>query len=866
MKLSPKHVLTGLALLGALVIFYLKTNHIVFAEHKRFDDDIHRLRQVDASLNQDVLKSPFHLIEDYDRFPEEINALQKTTEELGGAIPSFTPPAGRGLIQQKVNELSQLLSQKEELLERFKSQNAVLNNSLRYLPVSGTELIEATAGDDQGRELKAILNEVMRQVLVYSLRTDDESAQEIHVSLSKLDEWRSRHRDDAQGAALASLAGHVKSIVQHKPRVEALMEQLVSIPVDQCLEEMQGVYDEQFARAMRRADLYRVGLYLLCGFLVVGIGYTIFALDAANTHLERRVAGRTSDLSRKNEELRLEIAERQRAEKLLAENEQRLRLILESEPECVKLVDADGILLEMNPAGLRMVEASHFGEVLGQSVYGIVAPDYHPVFRALNEAVFQGESRIAEYEIIGLKGTRRWMQTHACPLRDTAGKIFAQLAVTRDVTESRRVEAELAYERDLLRTLLENSPDQIYFKDRDSRFLKCSNALAGRFQVTHGDDLVGRCDFDYFTDEHARPAFEDEQEIIRTGRAMVGKVEKEIWKDSDGHKVTWVLTTKVPLQDKTGEIIGTFGISKDITAIKEAENKLEAVHKELLHTSRQAGMAEVATSVLHNVGNVLNSVNVSCAVISEKIGKSRIANVTKVAELLIQHADDVPAFFASDPVGQKLPHFLTKLAQRLSTEQAVVLDEVRLLAKNIEHIREIVAMQQSYANVAGVQEALPVQELVEDALHMNGAALARHGVKVIREYAAAPPVSVDKHKVLQILVNLMRNAKHALTDGGREDKQILVSIRRRDDHVAVSISDNGIGIAPENMTRIFAHGFTTKRGGHGFGLHSGVLAAREMGGRLAAHSDGPGRGATFTLELPINPPVTATPLPSKNRH
>lgn len=852
MKLSVTHILVGIALLGALIVFYLKTNHIVFAEHRRFDDGLNRIRQIDTVLDEDVLMAHFHLLEDYDRFPQQINELEQRAGALPDSIPSFISKTGRQAIQPKANELSELLTKKEDLLERFKSQNAVLNNSLRYLPLSGTALVDTAPTDADGGELKGILNELMRRVLVYSLQSGDEPAQDILLSLNRLAEWRSRHGDYAQDAGLNSLAGHVHSIVQHKPRVEALGKQLVALPITQCVEEIRALYDDQFAQAMRTADLYRVALYLLCGLLVIGIGYTIFALDVANSHLERRVTERTSDLLRKNGELETEVAGRQRAQKQLAENEYRLRLILESEPECVKLVDADGILLEMNPAGLKMVEAGHLSEIVGQSVYEIIAPEYRPCYRALNEAVFRGESQIAEFEIIGLKGTRRWLQTHACPLRDTEGRIFAQLAVTRDVTEGRRVEAELAYERDLLRTLLENSPDQIYFKDRESRFLECSNALATRFQVPCGSDLIGKCDFDYFDDEHALRAFEDEQEIMRTGRPVVGKVEKEIWKN-DHNKITWVLTTKVPLRDKTGEIIGTFGISKDITTIKEAESKLAVVHKQLVQTSRQAGMAEVATSVLHNVGNVLNSVNVSCSVITQKVHKSRITSVAKIADLLAKHTECLPEFFATDPMGQNLPDFLGKLAGHLSNEQAAILSEVELLAKNIEHIREVVAMQQSYATVVGVHETLPIRDLMEDALHFSGTALARHGVEVIRKYEAVPLVSVDKHKALQILVNLVRNAKHALTDSGRDDKQLIAQIVRKDDHVAVSLRDNGIGISPENLTRIFAHGFTTKKDGHGFGLHSGVLAAREMGGRLTVHSDGPGTGATFTLELPLTP-------------
>ena len=172
------------------------------------------------------------------------------------------------------------------------------------------------------------------------------------------------------------------------------------------------------------------------------------------------------------------------------------------------------------------------------------------------------------------------------------------------------------------------------------------------------------------------------------------------------------------------------------------------------------------------------------------------------------------------------------------------------MRQNIEHIKEIVTMQQSYATVSGVHEIVNIRDLVEDSLRMNSGALDRHGVKLVRDFQEVPAINVDKHKVLQILVNFVRNAKYACDESGRKDKQVTVRIARDKDTVKISVVDNGVGITPENLTRIFAHGFTTRKDGHGFGLHSGALAAKEMGGSVSVHSDGPGLGATFTLELP----------------
>jgi signal transduction histidine kinase len=292
--------------------------------------------------------------------------------------------------------------------------------------------------------------------------------------------------------------------------------------------------------------------------------------------------------------------------------------------------------------------------------------------------------------------------------------------------------------------------------------------------------------------------------------------------------------------------------------MKEAESKLEQAHKQLLETSRQAGMAEVATSVLHNVGNVLNSANVSTSLIADKMRSSKILNVGRVAALIREHEKDLGNFMVNDPKGKQLPEYLCKLGEHLAKEQEDVLREIASLVSNIVHIKEIVAMQQSYAKASGVLEMFNVGELVEDALRMNSGAVSRHNIKVICELDKAATIVTDKHKVLQILVNLIRNAKYACDDSGRTDKQMTLRAVAADGHVKISVIDNGVGIVPENLTRIFSHGFTTRKEGHGFGLHSGANAAKELGGSLQGFSDGPGKGAMFTLELPSGPPQSGS--------
>jgi signal transduction histidine kinase/ligand-binding sensor domain-containing protein len=300
-------------------------------------------------------------------------------------------------------------------------------------------------------------------------------------------------------------------------------------------------------------------------------------------------------------------------------------------------------------------------------------------------------------------------------------------------------------------------------------------------------------------------------------------------------------------------------LKDEIEERRRIEAEMARTHKELLAASHKAGMAEVATSVLHNVGNVLNSINVSTTLVHDAVRKSRVNNVGRLASLLQEHRDHLPAFFSGDPRGRQLPEYLTKLAEHLAAEQGLLTSEVELTRKNVEHIKDIVAMQQSYARVSGVAEKVLVTDLVEDALRMNSGGLARHDVHMIRDYPAdAVEINVERQKVLQILVNLIRNAKHACDESGRPDKQMTMRVRTNGDALQIVVQDNGVGIPAENLTRIFHHGFTTRKDGHGFGLHGSALAAKELGGTLNGSSDGPGKGATFVLELPRSRPAPSS--------
>lgn len=287
--------------------------------------------------------------------------------------------------------------------------------------------------------------------------------------------------------------------------------------------------------------------------------------------------------------------------------------------------------------------------------------------------------------------------------------------------------------------------------------------------------------------------------------------------------------------------------------MEEKFHALEAMQTELVGASRRAGMAEVATGILHNVGNILNSVNVSASILGERMRNSKTRGIRRIADLLKEPGSEMAQLLQAHPRGVHVLHYLDGLAAHLDAERAELIAEADGLCRNLEHIKRIVALQQTHARHAGVIEPTALQELVEHAVEIEAESLQRHGIEVARHYSDLPSLMTDRHQVLQILVNLISNAKHACLAGGSSERRISVRIEPgQDGFVQVQVIDNGVGIEAALLQRVFTHGFTTRKDGHGFGLHSGALAAMQLGGSLTAHSAGPGLGATFTLRLPTD--------------
>ncbi len=300
------------------------------------------------------------------------------------------------------------------------------------------------------------------------------------------------------------------------------------------------------------------------------------------------------------------------------------------------------------------------------------------------------------------------------------------------------------------------------------------------------------------------------------------------------------------------------GLDASLTELRDTRDKLVASTQLVAMASRRAGMAEIATGILHNVGNVLNSVNVCGEVALQQASELPAAGLEQLLVLLEAQAD-LPGFFRSDPRGPRVLEYLRQTTYRLSEQQRRIVSELTQLEQHLGHVGAIVRRQQAYAK-AGAVERCALPQLMEDALLIARNARERGGVEVVTAFAELPPVLIDRHRVLQILVNLIGNALRALEDGDAPHKRLVARIERGDSgSVRLAIEDNGIGISAEDAPRLFQHGFTTRKDGHGFGLHTSVLTAEELGGQLTFHSEGRGRGATFVLELPASTAPQSTP-------
>lgn len=405
-----------------------------------------------------------------------------------------------------------------------------------------------------------------------------------------------------------------------------------------------------------------------------------------------------------------------------------------------------------------------------------------------------------------------------------------------------------------IRAILENIGEGIIVLNESGRIESINPAAEQIFLMTE-EEAIGVNATLLIADEDTREIadisnYQDEQDgLFKSGDNQQPKEYQG--HRSDGTKFSMELVVS---SMEFGEKRMRVCIVRDITARKATETTLANVQAQLVDAAHKSGMADMATGVLHNIGNILNSVNLSGGEILRATSNSKIKGLIKANEMLTAHSDNMGEFLLNDARGQKLPGYFIKMGKVLDSEITAISTEARALLEKTTMMKEVINTQQTYARSGFHSEGLNISELVDDALKIQDASLAKWGVKLHKRFTDLPECTGQKSKLLQVITNLIKNAKEAMTDNDNynKPKELTIETGMLNANVLyLKIKDNGCGINENQLSKIFGHGFTTKQEGHGFGLHTSANAMTEMKGSLTVDSKGIQKGACFTLTLPI---------------
>ena len=434
----------------------------------------------------------------------------------------------------------------------------------------------------------------------------------------------------------------------------------------------------------------------------------------------------------------------------------------------------------------------------------VVHPEDRPRWDAALARLRAGQRSQEEYRVVLPDGLLRWVRDSVTPTPGAERGTLRLDGVLTDLTERKLAEEALAQERRLLETLMNNLPDAIYFKDRDSRFLAINAGLGKRHGLANPSDAVGKTDFDFFTGEHAEQAFRDEQKVIATGKPIVNMEEKETWLDGS---VTWVSTTKMPLRDPQGRIVGTFGVSRDVTERKKAQQELQKA-KDAAEQANRA-KSEFLANMSHEIRTPMNGI----------LGMTELA-----------------------------------LDTNLTREQREYLTMVKASAESLLGIiNDILDFSKIEARKLHLDSVdFPMRPLLDEIMKTLALRAQQKGLELACRVAPEAPESVcgDPGRLRQVLVNLIGNA---IKFTGRGEVVVEVQPETRTEKdicLHFSVRDTGIGIPPEQQRHIFDpftqvdHSTTRKYGGTGLGLTISAQLASMMGGRIWVESE-PGQGSMF---------------------
>ena len=589
------------------------------------------------------------------------------------------------------------------------------------------------------------------------------------------------------------------------------------------------------------------------GTVVAAIATIALAAGVAFTWISFVVIGKVVGQMRENHQSTLALQESQ-AE--LDGSRLFLRSILDSLDAAICIIDDKGEIIETNEAWKQLSPRQHANRRLqGIGANYITNCEYATgdgrdaalrMGAAARDVLTGARQRYVDEYGCSNGDQQQWFQVLMSPLKSATKRqaVVALLDITTRIRATEALERKSA-ELEKLALVAKYTDNAVIITDEQTR-IEWVNEGFTRLTEYALEEVVGRRPGQFLQGGDTDP------EVVATMRQALEKqigFDVEVKNYNKSGRPYWVSIEARPIRDAEGRLRKYIAVESDISARREYEAERERLQVEIVEASRQAGMAELATGVLHNVGNVLNSVNVSTEIIQGRLRDSALTRLLQANRVVQQHTADWPEFAAHDPRGQMLPRLLDRLANRLQSEHDFFVAEMRSLSKNVDHIKQTITVQQSFAKVSGVQQDVDVAELLEDALRASGILGVTPEVEVTRQYDRVAEVTTDKHKLMQIVVNLLTNAKQAMSDSPSRQLRVELKAAEASD-LLIRITDSGSGIAVEHLNRIFEHGFTTKEHGHGFGLHSCALTAHDLGGGMSVHSDGPGRGATFELRLP----------------
>ena len=542
-------------------------------------------------------------------------------------------------------------------------------------------------------------------------------------------------------------------------------------------------------------------------------------LRRTHAELEQLIQGGAAQIQSINETLQAQVVQRKRAEQALAEERNLLRGLIDNLPDRIYVRDRQCRYLNDNIAHAKFLGASTPYDVVGKSAADFLPPRLAEQYETADRKVMEANQPLLNVEelVTQSDGARRWLLTTRVPLHDASGNVTGIVGISHDITQRKETELVLAKQRSQLDALMDNIPDAIYFKDGQSRFLRANKALAAKFGLMDPADMVGKSDFDFFSKEHAQQAFNDEQEVFRTGRPVVGKEEKETW--PDGHE-TWVSTTKEPLRDQAGNIIGTFGLSRDITEHKKSEDALKFAYLELQNSREE---------LVEALENLKKSHEQLKAAQLQLIQAEKLQSVGRLAAGV---AHEVKNPLAIITLG--LDYLTADLGSKDTAAAQVIGDAQAALKRADSIVRGLLDFAVPHELDLHEEQ---INEVIDQSLQLVKHPLALGHIAVVRKLKdKLPPLHLDHIKIQQVFINLFLNAIQAMPNGGtltvRTDSRRLDPNEVRSDAgdrsgqrfragelvVVTEVDDTGAGIPPEALTKVFDPFFTTKPAGQGTGL------------------------------------------------